>query len=204
VKSPHSVIVAIGVCLLILLGYFFNTPILSIIQTELISWAITLTAVSILVGVISLLTVHLRKIQNKDKGIVNSLILILGFITTLALGIYYGPMAPIFQSIWGTIQIPVETSLLGLLAISLAYAIFRVFHRKINLFSVIFVITVLLMLLINSGFLPINNVPFFKDIAYILNQIPVAGARGILLGIALGSLTTGLRVLLGSDRPYRG
>jgi hypothetical protein len=204
VKSPLSVIIAIGVGLLILLGYFFNTPILSIIQTELISWAITLTAVSILVGVISLLTVHLRKIQNKDKGITNSLILILSFITTLALGIYFGPMATIFQSIWSAIQIPVETSLLSLLAISLAYAIFRVFHRKINLFSVIFVITVLLMLLINSGFLPINNIPVIKDIAYILNQIPVAGARGILLGVALGSLTTGLRVLLGSDRPYRG
>ena len=34
--------------------------------------------------------------------------------------------------------------------------------------------------------------------------LPVAGARGILLGIALGSLTAGLRILMGADRPYSG
>ncbi len=27
-------------------------------------------------------------------------------------------------------------------------------------------------------------------------------ARGIVLGVALGAITTGLRVLLGADRPY--
>jgi hypothetical protein len=37
-----------------------------------------------------------------------------------------------------------------------------------------------------------------------LNSLPVAGARGILLGVALGSLTTGLRILIGADRPYSG
>jgi DNA-binding beta-propeller fold protein YncE len=31
-----------------------------------------------------------------------------------------------------------------------------------------------------------------------------AGARGILLGMALGILTTGLRILFGADRPYGG
>jgi hypothetical protein len=36
------------------------------------------------------------------------------------------------------------------------------------------------------------------------NRLPIAGARGILLGIALGSVTTGLRILLGADRPYSG
>jgi hypothetical protein len=30
----------------------------------------------------------------------------------------------------------------------------------------------------------------------------LAGSRGILLGIALGILVTGLRLLLGIERPY--
>jgi hypothetical protein len=29
-----------------------------------------------------------------------------------------------------------------------------------------------------------------------------AGARGLLLGVALGAIATGLRVFLGFDRPY--
>jgi len=32
----------------------------------------------------------------------------------------------------------------------------------------------------------------------------LGGARGILIGVALGSLLTGLRVLFGFDRPYGG
>ena len=36
-----------------------------------------------------------------------------------------------------------------------------------------------------------------------ISQVPaVAGARGLLLGIALGAIATGLRVLLAIDRPY--
>jgi hypothetical protein len=30
------------------------------------------------------------------------------------------------------------------------------------------------------------------------------GARGLLLGISLGALLTGLRVIFGVDRPYGG
>jgi hypothetical protein len=37
---------------------------------------------------------------------------------------------------------------------------------------------------------------------WLVNTWAVAGARGILLGVALGAIATGLRILLGSDRPY--
>jgi hypothetical protein len=30
----------------------------------------------------------------------------------------------------------------------------------------------------------------------------LAGVRGILLGVALGTIATGLRVLMGAERPY--
>jgi hypothetical protein len=39
---------------------------------------------------------------------------------------------------------------------------------------------------------------------WITQVIALGGARGILIGVALGTLTTGLRVLFGADRPYGG
>jgi hypothetical protein len=30
------------------------------------------------------------------------------------------------------------------------------------------------------------------------------GTRGILIGVALGALTVGIRVLIGRDQPYQG
>jgi len=44
-----------------------------------------------------------------------------------------------------------------------------------------------------------------QSLPSLLAGIPaVAGARGILFGVALGTVATGLRVLMGADRPYGG
>ena len=47
---------------------------------------------------------------------------------------------------------------------------------------------------------PLNN--FLRP--WIQHVFALGGARGILIGVALGTLTTGLRVLFGVDRPYGG
>jgi len=71
--------------------------------------------------------------------------------------------------------------------------------------SVLFAVSAFVFLILGSGFLSsAANIPVLKDILAAVNTLPVAGARGILIGVALGSLTTGLRVLLGTDRPYSG
>ncbi len=38
--------------------------------------------------------------------------------------------------------------------------------------------------------------------AWVLEVPGTAGARGILLGVALGAIATAFRILLGMDRPY--
>ena len=71
--------------------------------------------------------------------------------------------------------------------------------------AVIFLISALVFLVLLSGYLPLSSdVPVLNSALGFLNRLPLAGARGILLGVALGSLTTGLRILLGADRPYSG
>jgi uncharacterized membrane protein len=48
------------------------------------------------------------------------------------------------------------------------------------------------------GLLPI--LPELKE--WILDVPAMAGVRGILLGVALGAVLTGVRLLLGVERPY--
>jgi sulfite exporter TauE/SafE len=102
--------------------------------------------------------------------------------------------------------LPVEASLMALLAITLTYASIRLLRRHLNLLSVIFLITAVLILLGTAPWPFLGDVPFLSNIIRpIVAQIPAtAGARGILLGVALGTLTTGLRILFGADRPYGG
>jgi hypothetical protein len=51
---------------------------------------------------------------------------------------------------------------------------------------------------VTLGLVPI--LPELKD--WILDVPTLAGVRGILLGVALGALLTGIRLLLGVERPY--
>jgi len=108
--------------------------------------------------------------------------------------------------IFNAIQLPVEASLMALLAVTLTYASIRLLRRRLNLLSVIFLLTALLVLFGTTSLPFLGEVPglggFMRQI--ITPIFATAGARGILLGVALGTLTTGLRVLLGADRPYGG
>jgi hypothetical protein len=77
-------------------------------------------------------------------------------------------------------------------------------RRKLNLLTVIFLVTFLLILLGSASMPFLGTVPgisnFLKPV--VDRVFATAGARGLLLGVALGTLATGLRVLFGTDRPY--
>ena len=106
--------------------------------------------------------------------------------------------------IFNNIQLPIESSLMALLAVILAYASARMLNRRLNLFSIVFIVTVLIVLL-GTASLPFLDLPVLSELRAWIERIPaVAGSRGILLGVALGTIATGLRVLMGADRPYGG
>jgi hypothetical protein len=208
-RNPLATFIAIAVGLLVLPGYFLpSTPTFALIhtaQSTLIAWAIPIAGVAGLIAVINLLRVHWNKLRAPKNRDLFSLILILAFLGTFIAGMVLSPTDARFQKVVTSIQVPVETSLLGVLAITLAYASLRLAQRRKGLMAIIFLVSVLLFLLLSSGFLSfLNNAPIMGSLVVFLERLPQAGARGILLGIGLGSLTTGLRILLGADRPYSG
>jgi hypothetical protein len=206
-KSPLSTAVAIAVGLVALAAYLLS-PRLDGLLSPLMSWAVILAAVATLIGIFNLLSVHWGKVTGQQAGAGYSLVALLGFGITVALGIsdrLLQPEAPQLSNLVNHIQLPVESSLMAILTVSLAYASVRLFRRRgADTLSVTFVISTLVFLVVSIGLLTANDIPALKDAALAINRLPVAGARGILIGVALGSLLTGLRVLLGADRPYSG
>ena len=99
--------------------------------------------------------------------------------------------------------IPVEAALMGVLTISLLYAAIRLLRRRVDLTSIVFLLTAAIILF-GSATLPIiGSVPLLGEFSRWWSQVWAAGgARGLLLGVALGAMMTGLRVLLAADRPY--
>ncbi|MHB0923462.1 MAG: hypothetical protein ACYC6H_05550 [Bellilinea sp.] len=204
-RSVFSAVIAISVGIITLLGYFIPVPLLQNLRLTFIDWAIILAGVAGLVAIIHLTRVHWNKATAEQDKDVTSWFLLLAFIITFAAGMILKPNHPAMQKVVTHIQVPFEASLMGILSIFLIVAAVQFFRRRHGVMSLVFAASAFIFLVIGSGVLAgAANMPYIKEILTALNTLPIAGARGILLGVALGSLTTGLRILLGSDRPYSG
>ncbi|MFQ5616303.1 MAG: hypothetical protein ACE5GO_07570 [Anaerolineales bacterium] len=194
---------------LVTLFFYFLPPSGGIdLRAMLLQWAVTLAAVALLIGVINLVSVHADKMSSGDANPVYSGILLISLIISFSLVFVLGPGGEAASWMFNYIQVPIEASLMAVLAISLAYASARLLRRRPNVFSMIFIATALLVLL-GTNPLVTGRFPVIGDMSgnfrdWIAQVPAMAGARGILLGVALGTIATGLRILMGADRPYSG
>lgn len=166
----------------------------------LVSWAAIITAFALFLGFANVVSVHWSRIRTQKPGAVYSIVLLVSLFGTLALGIG-GPFSANGQFIFNYILQPLEATLFALLALFVATAAFRAFRVR-NMETFFFVLFALIVLL---GQVPLSiylwpEFPVIKD--WILNVPTLAGVRGILLGVSLGVIATGLRILIGADRPY--
>jgi hypothetical protein len=200
--------VAIGSGLLVLAGYFIHDQgaVLLGLRLLLMRWAVLVAAAGLIMGLINLLAVHLNKVNLQEAGWPYSALLILFFFLTLLLGLIFGSDNRVILLLFNHFQKPVEASLMGLLAVTLTLAGYRLIWRRKDLFSLVFA-GVALVVLVGTGPWLLGEQSALRELAgqfrNWLAQVGAAGgARGILLGVALGAITTGLRVLMGADRPY--
>ncbi len=158
----------------------------------------TTVAVTVLIGIINLLVVHLERVARRQRGMLYSLVLVASFLASLSLSIAGHQLSRILLE---DVQVAIESALAGLVFFALVYGAYRALERRITWGRILFVVSILVTL---AGALPIAELGIVADISQRVLAIPVnAGTRAILLGIALAILVTGIRVLLGQDRSYR-
>ncbi len=217
IRFGHVLLTAIaaGVGIVTLLGYFVeanpSSPLTSLflLRVQLVGWASLLAGVAVLIGALNLARVHTRKMLDTSPGWFYSLFLILTFAGVLLFGL----IAPLLNLgtgaangvngwVYRYIQTAVGTALAALLVFFLVLAGFRLMRRRPSVMSITFLIVAVLAL---AGLAPAPaGLDFGQRELWIgLSQVIAAsGARGLLLGIALGTITTGLRILMALDRPY--
>jgi hypothetical protein len=198
-----AAVVAIAFGLIVLLGYFVPAGGLLEFRQVLVQWAVILAAAAVLVGVVSLLGVHWQKIRTRQKNSAYSILLILSLVITFLVGLF-GTSSQLMGVVLDAIIIPAEATLMALLAVTLIYASVRLLRRRADVMSFIF-LGIAIVILLASAPLPFGRLPGAEAVEWFITEFfAVAGARGILIGVALGALTTGLRILFGIDRPYGG
>jgi hypothetical protein len=199
-----NAIIAIVAGTLVLLGYFFP-GFFGNIQSILLGWAIILAGIAVLLGIFNLAMVHWKKITTHDKNRGYSIVLLISLILTMLLVGISGPTGSLSLWIFNTFQVPAEISLLAVLAVVLIFAATRLLARRPKWYTILFLATVLLILLGAAPLYFLGDINFLSSLRSWLTQVPaLAGARGLLIGVALGTVAAGLRILIGTDRPYGG
>jgi hypothetical protein len=197
-------VVAGAAGIFVLLGYFTNIEFIEAMRLVLMRWAVLIAAWALILGIFNILYVHFIKVRDMEAGWPYSIVLMIALFATM----FFGALSvdnEIIVMIFNYIHLPIETSLMALLAISLVVAGFRLVTQKRDWTSMVFVGTAFFVLLGTLQW-PLITTEMYEVLSAIRNflvqVLASGGARGILLGVALGAIVTGVRVLLAVDRPY--
>jgi hypothetical protein len=192
-------VIAVTCGIIALLGALLPVPVFDDIRVIFVRWAAVLSVFAFILGYTSILKVHITRVIRQRKDRVASIILLLSATATLILVIMQGPNGILSQFVVSNILVPGESALLALTAVTLILAGMRIFSVRRDVYGFIFFLVVILALF--------STIPYFYH-AYIdilislLNSAAIAGMRGLLLGVVLGTTLTGIRIIFGVDRPY--
>ncbi|MEE8391857.1 MAG: hypothetical protein V3S14_13820 [Anaerolineae bacterium] len=199
--------------LIVLLGYLIpENQVLAGFRDYLVKWAVIMAAFAFLLGIFNILRVHSKQLLRRQQGWYYSLALLFAM---LAAG-----LAPILQMIlkgrldspapakmlddatsfvFNYIISPSGASLAALMTFTLTLAAFRLLRTRRSPVTVFFLMVVAVALLGTTPFVGLEQLAEIRD--WIINVPGMAGMRGLLLGVALGTVVTGLRVFLAIEVP---
>jgi hypothetical protein len=200
VKKILFAAIVLLVGLTVLAGYFFQSQ-LNPVLAMVFEWGLVLVSAAGLVGIGYLAAAHVRKIVRRDKGFVYSIVLLSAFLLSMIAGFVLTTDNPFYRDLILNVQVPVEASLLAILAATLLYASLRLIRtRGWTAMSIAFLVSTILSLAINLGFFWSPEGSFGDQVLNFFKRLPLVGARGVLIGMALGGLLMGLRFLFSINR----
>ena len=196
--------------LIVLFGYLFPGRLLIHYRGRvmewrdvLVEWAVIVAGFALLLGLFNVLRVHGERIGRRQRGWPYSLVLLLAMMVAWVPPVLSpdNPMQTMLdRTVFDYVISPLGASLAALVVFTLALAAFRLLRVRRSVGAVFFLLVVALALL---GSVPFTGLEWLADIRdWIINVPGMAGTRGLLLGVALGTVITALRVFLTSERPH--
>ncbi len=183
-------------------------------------WFSIVQAFAIWLGALSLLKFSMLKIQRRQKDWYMSVIIIVGFAVMVAYGAYDGFVGmnanpaysfrdpgTHFDWLYQNIYTPLTSTMFALLAFFVASASYRAFRARNFQATLLLIAGILVMI----GRVPVGDlITQFLPESYraanladwIMNPLNATGQRAIMIGIALGTVSTSLRIILGIERSH--
>ena len=204
------------------ISYF--VPMLGETENLFGDWVSIVQAFAVWLGLLNLSKVSLDKIYRKREGWQYSALTLVGLVVTLTIGFWSGITAlndPNYASfrdaglsfdwVFRWIYTPLTSTMFSMLAFFVASASYRAFRAR-NFEATLLLIAAFFVM---GGRVPLFDMlvnwvtglefPIFSTFAdWIMTYPNTAGQRAIMIGIALGIMSSSLRIILGLERSLVG
>lgn len=181
-----------------------------------LAWARVIGVFALVIGVGALARLHAKRLARRSAGWSYSIVVFIGVLVAGLAGIIGGPRGGLYVWIFDNIFAPLDATMFSLLAFFMASAAYRAFRARTFEATLLLVAAVIVML----GRVPIGNFlwqnivpqalvdksPFLPEriTEWIMSGPNMAARRGIMIGAALGAISTSLKIILGIERSYFG
>lgn len=199
-RRPLPVAVALIAGWIVLLDMLLAPAWLGALPRLLLETALVLGACALLFGTGHLAATHSARIVHGQPNSFYGAVLLVALVATFAFGVA-SPGARALSWIFRYLYTPLQATMLGLMTfvlVSAVYRIGRLRRRAAGWLVGIALVMLLVQVLASDVISPL--LPAMRD--WIMAVPVTAGARGVLLGIALGATAAGLRILFGIEHPY--
>jgi hypothetical protein len=203
---PLAITATVGITMIVV--YFIPHAPFGEMRDMFSSWYLIIFAAAILLGILNLARINLEKIYRRREGWQYSIVLVAGLFVIMVSGFVWGieqatpekPFAPFFW-IFENLYIPMSATMFSLLGFFVASASYRAFRAR-NIEATLLLVAAFIVMLgrVPLGHMLSEHIPELAG--WIMNIPNKAGMRAIYIGIALGIVSTSLRIILGIERSH--
>ena len=219
---PLMITAVVGSVLVI--AYFIPHPPFDALREDFSIFFDIIASVAFILGAGNLIMMHGNRISGRERGFGYSIVTVVGFIAVLFVGLtklgnpngFAGSSVTAagsyFDYAYQYVFRPCAATMFALLAFYVASASFRAFRAKNAEATVLLLVAFIILLgrtfvgTLLTSWLPESlhflTIPYLAE--KIMTVLNFAGNRAIMIGIALGIVSTSLKVIMGIDRSYLG
>ncbi len=219
---PLLITAVVGSVLVI--AYFVPHPPFDALREEFAIFFDIIAAIAFILGGGNLIRMHGGRVGRREKNWVYSLVTVIGFLVVLVVGLTkmgnpngfrdssVTAAGSAFDWTYQYVFRPCASTMFAMLAFYVASASFRAFRAKNAEATLLLVVAFIILLgrtfvgTLITSWLPASlhflTIPYLAE--KIMTVLNFAGNRAIMIGIALGIISTSLKVIIGIDRSYLG